>query len=106
MVLFLSTGLLDRLQGELMEADIRLIPQQPSFIKHLADERKVFCTVETLHETAQKYHITKTALILVGRFLEGEYERSKLYDPSFATEFRAAQETRAAEEKRADKEQT
>ncbi len=107
MVLFLSTGLLDRLQGELMEGGYP--PDTPAAIVYKAtwpDERKVFCTVETLHETAQKYHITKTALILVGRFLEGEYERSKLYDPSFATEFRAAQETRAAEEKRADKEQT
>ena len=34
--------------------------------------------------------MTKTALIVVGRILEGEYERSKLYDPSFTTEFREA----------------
>ena len=31
---------------------------------------------------------TKTALILVGDFLGGSYERSKLYDPAFTTEYR------------------
>ena len=34
--------------------------------------------------------ITKTALITVGGFLGTEYERSKLYDPTFTTEFREA----------------
>ncbi len=32
--------------------------------------------------------ITKTALIVVGDFLARNYERSKLYDPAFTTEFR------------------
>ena len=44
----------------------------------------------TLAQTAKENNITKTALILVGRFLDSSYERSKLYDPSFETEFRKA----------------
>ena len=32
--------------------------------------------------------ISKTALIVVGDFLGTQYERSKLYDPAFTTEFR------------------
>ena len=32
--------------------------------------------------------ITKTALIVAGGFLGRNYERSKLYDPAFTTEFR------------------
>ena len=32
--------------------------------------------------------IRKTALVLVGGFLAGQGERSKLYDPAFTTEFR------------------
>ena len=48
------------------------------------------CTVDTLEETARREGVTKTALIIVGRILEGGYERSKLYDPSFTTEFRKA----------------
>ena len=41
-------------------------------------------------DNTHKNNITKTALILVGNFLGSEYERSKLYDPSFTTEFREA----------------
>ena len=54
------------------------------------DEKTFRCTVSTLAQTAKENQITKTALILVGDFLGSEYERSKLYDPSFTTEFREA----------------
>ena len=54
------------------------------------DEKTFRCTVSTLAQTAKENNITKTALILVGRFLDSSYERSKLYDPSFETEFRKA----------------
>ena len=46
--------------------------------------------MDTLEETGRREGVTKTALIIVGRILEGGYERSKLYDPSFTTEFRKA----------------
>ena len=48
------------------------------------------CTVGTLEQTAKEADVTKTALIVVGEVLEGTYERSKLYDPTFTTEFRQA----------------
>lgn len=89
MVLFLSTGLLEKLQRELMEGGYD--SDTPAAIVYKAtwpEEKVLFCTVASLFETAERYHITKTALILVGRFLDGEYERSKLYDPSFTTEYR------------------
>ena len=41
-----------------------------------------------LAEETRKNGITKTALIVVGDFLGENYERSKLYDPAFTTEFR------------------
>jgi len=34
--------------------------------------------------------LVKTSLIVVGDFLGGRYDRSKLYDPGFSTEFREA----------------
>ncbi len=46
------------------------------------------CTVGTLAESVHAAGITKTALIVAGDFLGTRYERSKLYDPAFATEFR------------------
>lgn len=46
------------------------------------------CTVGSLAESTRTAGITKTALIVVGDFLGTRYERSKLYDPAFTTEFR------------------
>lgn len=89
MVIFLSTGLLEGLSRELIAGGYP--PQTPAAIVYKAswpDEKKVFCTVETLAAAAADNHITKTALILVGDFLNGTKERSKLYDPGFSTEFR------------------
>lgn len=89
MVIFLSTGLLEGLSRELIAGGYA--PDTPSAIVYKATwpEEKVFhCTVDTLAQTAKDNQITKTALILVGRFLDGTVERSKLYDPTFTTEFR------------------
>lgn len=84
MVLFLSTGLLDQVERELMAGGYA--PETPAAIVYKATwpEEKVFrCTVSTLAETARREHITKTALITVGGFLGTDYDRSKLYDPAF-----------------------
>ena len=54
------------------------------------EEKVLRCTVGTLAETAERENVTKTALIVVGDILDSEYERSKLYDPSFTTGFRKA----------------
>ena len=55
------------------------------------DEEKYVCTVETLAETAARHGITKTALIIVGSVVaQSGYERSRLYDPGFSTEYRRA----------------
>ncbi|MEF9973330.1 MAG: precorrin-4 C(11)-methyltransferase [Clostridia bacterium] len=50
------------------------------------DEKIVRGTLETLPERARG--IDKTALIVVGNVLSGEYELSKLYDPAFSHGFR------------------
>jgi len=91
MVIFLSSSLLDDVQKELLEGGY---PEDtPAAIVYKAtwpDEKSVRCTVGTLAETARKENITRTALIMVGGFLGTEYERSKLYDPSFTTGYREA----------------
>ncbi len=90
MVIFLSTGLLEELTRELLAGGYA--PDTPAAIVYKAtwpDEKVCRCTVETLADTAEKEEITKTALIAVGHFLEGDYQRSELYNPEFTTEFRA-----------------
>lgn len=95
MVLFLSTGMLGELSLELQRGGYA--KETPAAIVYKAtwpEEKILRCTVETLEETAEQAGIRKTALIVVGRVLEGtyeqSYERSKLYDPTFTTEFREA----------------
>ena len=89
MVIFLSAGLTATLQAELLAGG--LAAATPAAIVYKAtwpEEKTVRCTVGTLHRAAQEQGIKKTALILVGRFLGGEYERSRLYDPAFSTGWR------------------
>lgn len=90
MVLFLSTGLLEDVERELL-AGGAYTADTPAAIVYKATwpEEKTFrCTVGTLAKTAKENNITKTALITVGGFLGNTYERSKLYDPSFTHGYR------------------
>lgn len=89
MVIFLSAGLLPQVQQALLSG--AYTPETPAALVYKAswpEEKVVRCTVGTLAESGQRYDITKTALVLVGEFLGTEYQRSKLYDPTFTTEFR------------------
>ena len=94
MVVFLSTGMLEKLSGRLIAGGYA--PDTPAAIVYKAtwpDEEKYICTVDTLARTAAEHGITKTALIIVGGAVaQSGYERSKLYDPGFTTEFREASE--------------
>lgn len=91
MILFLSMGVIDKLQEELSAGGIA--GDTPAAIVYKAtwpDERIYHCTVASLAETARINKITKTALVIVGGFLGHTYDRSKLYSPNFSTEFRSA----------------
>ena len=93
MVIFLSTGMLEKLSEELIKGGYE--PDTPAAIVYKAtwdDEKVVRTTVKDLAESAAKNNITKTALITVGGFLSSAYDRSKLYDPTFTHEFRQGKE--------------
>ena len=89
MVIFLSIGLIDKVQTALLQG--AYTPDTPAAVVYKAswpEEKIVRCTVGSLAESTRAAGITKTALIVVGDFLGTQYERSKLYDPAFTTEFR------------------
>ncbi|MEF2911322.1 MAG: cobalt-precorrin-4/precorrin-4 C(11)-methyltransferase, partial [Phascolarctobacterium sp.] len=95
MVIFLSSGMLEKLQTELVRGGYR--NDTPAAIVYKAswpDEKVIRCTVGTLAENAAKYGINKTALITVGGFLGNAYDRSELYNPTFAHGFREADPTK------------
>ena len=94
MVLFLSAGLLRETQAELLAGGYG--PDTPAAIVYKAswpDEKRCLCTVSTLADCAKENSISKTALIIVGDAVQQSgYARSRLYDPTFSTEYRPAKE--------------
>lgn len=99
MVIFLSTGMLGKLQEELMAGGYPADTPAAIVYKATWPEEKVLrCMVSELEKTAADAQVTKTALIVVGRILEGEYERSLLYHPEFTTEFRQGKQGEQADE--------
>jgi precorrin-4/cobalt-precorrin-4 C11-methyltransferase len=96
MAIYLSTGMLEELSRRLIaggyEADT---PAAIIFKATWPEEEFYYCRVDELAATAAAHGITKTALVLVGDVLAKNmsgYEKSKLYDKTFSTEFRAAEE--------------
>lgn len=91
MVIFLSSGMTEKLKAELIAGGYEETTPCAIVYKATWPEQKVIRGVlKELPEMAKENNITKTALIVVGDFLGDDYELSKLYDPSFATEYREA----------------
>lgn len=91
MVIFLSAGMTDRVQEALLQG--AYTEETPAAIVYKAswpEEKICRCTLGQLHATALQAGISKTALLLVGDFLAEtpNYEKSKLYDATFTTEYR------------------
>ena len=93
MVIFLSAGLTQQVQAALLAGGYAA--DTPAAIVYKAswpDEAIYRCTVGTLAATAQANAISKTALLLVGSFLDSRYEFSRLYAADFATAYRPVKE--------------
>lgn len=92
MAIYLSTGMLEELSKRLIAGGYS--PDTPAAIVYKAtwpEEESYYCRVSELASTAEAHDITKTALILVGDVIgKSGYEKSKLYDETFSTEFRKA----------------
>lgn len=92
MAIYLSTGHLQKLSERLVEGGYSADTPAALVYKATWPEEKAFiCTIDSLQKTAEENGITKTALVLVGDVISGvQYEKSKLYDKTFSTEFRTA----------------
>jgi len=90
MAIYLSAGNLGELTERLIAGGYS--PDTPAALVYKAtwpDEKKFICTVSDLERVASENGIRKTAIVLVGRAIaSNNYEKSKLYDPAFTTEFR------------------
>lgn len=94
MAIYLSAGMLEELSRRLIAGGYR--KETPAALVYKAtwpEEEAYVCTIETLHETAATYGITKTALVLVGEVLTHQnYKKSRLYAADFTTGYRQAKE--------------
>lgn len=89
MVLFLSSGLAQKVKEELLAGGYpKETPVAVVYKATWQDEKKFYTTVEELPQKMEQENVHKTALIIVGDVLGEEYARSKLYDRSFTTEYR------------------
>ncbi|MBR4530380.1 MAG: precorrin-4 C(11)-methyltransferase [Lachnospiraceae bacterium] len=90
MAIYLSAGMLEDVSRELIRGGLE--EETPAMIVYKAtwpEEKRISCTVGTLAQTGAEHHITKTAVVLVGDAMGMTgYDRSKLYDPAYSTEYR------------------
>lgn len=91
MILFLSTGLTEKLERDLLEGGYPEDTPVAIVYKATWPEERIFrCKLKDLDKTVKEEGLTKTSLIIVGDCMGADYERSRLYAPDFSTEFREA----------------
>lgn len=93
LVLYLSSGLARKVRQELLIGGYA--EDTPVAVVYKAtwpEEKIIRTTLAKLPEDMEAAGITKTALIIVSPALGSVYEKSRLYDAAFATEYRGATE--------------
>jgi len=88
MCIFLSVHMIDDVADKLLKS---YPPNTPAAVVEKAswpEERIIRGTLGELSSKVKEAGIKKTSLIVVGNFLSGPYERSKLYSKKFAHGFR------------------
>ena len=92
MAIYLSSGMLDKVQESLLEGGLK--PETPTAIVYKAtwpDEKILKCELKDLYKTGCDNGIDRLAIVLVGDAIKhASYDLSKLYDGSFATGYRDA----------------
>ncbi|MCK8817370.1 precorrin-4 C(11)-methyltransferase [Natroniella sulfidigena] len=91
MAIFLSVQMIEDVAAELAKEYSSSTPIAVIQKASWSDQKIVKGTLEDIAEKVKEAGINKTAMILVGDFLDTEYEKSKLYDKNFTHEFREAQ---------------
>ncbi|WP_408955869.1 precorrin-4 C(11)-methyltransferase [Natroniella sp. ANB-PHB2] len=90
MAIFLSVQMIEDVAAELTKEYSSSTPIAVIQKASWADQKIVKGTLEDIAVKVKEAGINKTAMILVGDFLDTEYEKSKLYDKNFTHEFREA----------------
>lgn len=92
MAIFLSISMIDKVVEKLRKGYGRNVNIAVVERATWEDERIILGTLDDISEKVKEAGITKCAQILVGDFINCDYEKSKLYDKSFTHMFRDAKE--------------
>lgn len=91
MAIFLSVQDIDSVAEKLIRGyGEDTVPVAVVYKATWADQEVLFGTLGDIAEKVKATDIKKMSQILVGYFIEGEYEKSKLYDKAFSHKFRQA----------------
>jgi precorrin-4/cobalt-precorrin-4 C11-methyltransferase len=88
MAIFLSIGMIDKVVYKLRKGYGRNVPIAVVERATWEDERVIIGTLDDIAEKVKAANITKCAQILVGDFIDCDYDKSLLYDKSFTHMFR------------------
>lgn len=92
MAIFLSISMIDKVVAKLKKGYGRNVPIAVVERATWEDQRILTGTLDDISEKVKACGITKCAQILVGDFIDCEYEKSLLYDKSFSHMFRKGQD--------------
>jgi len=84
MVLFLSISLIDKAVEDLQDSYSADTPAAVVYRASWPDQKIIRGTLAAIPQLVKDAGITRQALVIIGDVLKGEYEMSKLYDPSFS----------------------
>ena len=89
MAIFLSVGNMERAVKKLKQGyGRRDVPVAVVYKATWEDQKVIIGTLDDIAQKVKDHGIKNFAMILVGDFINGKYERSRLYDPSFSHGFR------------------
>lgn len=88
MAIFLSISMIDKVVEKLRKGYGRNVPIAVVERATWEGERAIIGTLDDIAEKVKEANIVKCAQILVGDFIDCEYEKSLLYDKSFTHMFR------------------
>lgn len=90
MAIFLSVGMMQQLTEKLATHYPWETPVAVVMKATWEDQKIIRGTLNTIAQQVKDAGITKTAMILVGKFLGDDFHFSKLYDAGFSHEYRSA----------------
>lgn len=92
MAIFLSISMIDKVVEKLRKGYKKNVPIAVVERATWNDERVIIGNLDDIVEKVKEKNITKCAQILVGDFIDSEFEKSLLYDKNFSHMFRNSEE--------------